>query len=124
MADPSAKSRQELMQQFQDALQRMDGADTQKTATLDELRKSHSTGQSLSHACAMFRENAESLHALSHMIIELGRNPNIAQDPSVLDGVFRAGVILETESIDDKGAEPMCAPSPASNAPAAIKGPR
>lgn len=124
MTDPSAKSRQELMQQFQDALQRMDEVDGRNSDFLGRVRGLRAKGGDISQACREFRENAESLHALAHMIGELGRNPNIAQDPSVLDGVFRAGVILATEIIDNGDAESMCAPPPASNAPAAIKGPR
>ena len=120
MTDLSDDQSSELVTRFQEALHRMDGADTQKTATLDELRKSRSTGQSLSHACAMFQENADALHHEAITIRKLGNTPNLVKNSFVEDGVFRAGVILATERIDNEEAASICT-HPSSSNPQLIK---
>ena len=117
MTDVSHDNSGDLATHFQDAINRMDVADVGTSAALDALRLQHAKGQNTANACAMFRANADALHHEAITIRELGNAPNLIKNSFVEDGVFRAGVILATERIDNEEAENICRPQPSSKAP-------
>ena len=120
MTDVSHDNSGDLATHFQDAINRMDVADVGTSAALDALRLQHAKGQNTANACAMFRANADALHHEAITIRELGNTPNLVKNSFVEDGVFRAGVILATERIDNEEAASICKP-PSSSNPQLIK---